>query len=770
MLYFLTRRTDHDPFIYKSTKINVTSDLSLISKILEPSIVGYDSEANGKRFFTTELLLIQIGTEQDQLVIDFTEPDHLIGWRKEVVAAINAAIREDHIFIGHNLKYDKGVGIPFNLFKPFNLPLFFDTLISEQRINLGTGLLNNLKDTYERRLKKFFPEDKAVRKDFLYMTKYSRMFVKHIMYAGGDIADIIKIAVEQRRLLQETKQYNFVRNVEFPLIQVLCEMEMEGLSLNDQKWLSLINTKKKRRLECQIECDEIIKQLGKGNMYLTGGKFAKPRKKVVVVQPDLFGGESVETENKNTHNINYNSPDAVIDIIEKLGLPKPVFKEKGEEKNSLREESIHTYLMQYPNTPLKSFFEKLLEYKGLQKFISSYGEKFLKEYVIKGGKRELGFKNPVTGKVHTQLKQCFTSTGRLASGEDKGTKSKKKGKTEPENAKLGVFNIQNLPAESEVRECFELTKAEIDAGYWFTTRDLSGAELIIMAALADDQHLYELGADKIINGVKVEGDLHSPISTKCWRAVYEYRKAKLASLIEAKTVVDTKDWFTIKDSKGKSYTLTADFEVSKSVNKPLRTDFKSYTFGVFYGMMAKKGGETLNIPKDEAQVMIDVITKEFPKTMAMLDRASVQAFRYGYVVFNNRSYNRRNFKPVQDLLKNINTSKYSDAAIIQYVKDNLTFAQISDINTEARNCIIQGTQADMIKESLVAIRKDPDYEACKAKLLLSVHDENGAKHLGKEFGEKMGLIMEETANKYLSLYSANIRMRSEGKTIHSWTK
>lgn len=768
MIYFLTGRADHDPFIYKSAKITVLTTLEELGKILCHRVLGFDVEANGKRYYQTELLLLQVGTAQDQIVVDFTEPDYLIGWRAEVILYFNALIRQDHIFIGHNLKYDSNVCVPYG----FKLPDFFDTMLAEQRINLGSGLLNNLKDTYERHLKKFFPEDKDIRRDFIYMNKNSRFLVKHIMYAAGDVGDIIEIATIQKDILSQTQQAWFVRNVEFPLVKVLSEIELEGLNVNEDKWKNLLVTKKARKFEVEKECDSIVKTLGKGNIKLIGGKFTRERKKQTLIQTDMFG-EGQEIENKNLQNINYNSSQIVIDIIDRLGLPKPTFITNKEETESLREEAIQTYIMIYPATPIRSFLEKLLEYKGLQKFLSSYGEKFIKEVIVKNGKHEIGFKNPITHRVHTVLKQCFTNTGRLSSGE----------KDE------GLFNIQNLPALPEIRECFELTLEEIEKGYYFTTVDLSGAELIIMAALANDQHLYELGADKWINGVKVEGDLHSPIATKCWRAVYQYRKSKLLSIVKAqesfRDLSNTDIWelinidhihykidefMTIQDSKGKRYILTEGIIIDRKTNKQLRTDFKAYTFGCVYGMMAKKGGETLNIPKEEAQVMIDVIRKEFPKTFEMVERATNFALRNGYIVFNNRSNNRRNFTPVLEILKTIDQTRYSHKQIVAYVKERLDFKTLVEVTGESRNAPIQGTQSDMIKESLVEIRRHPDYERCKAKLLGSVHDENFAKHVGKEFGQVMTNTMIEVANRYLSPYSGNIRMGAEGHTIHSWTK
>lgn len=766
MIYFVTKRTDHDPFIYKSQKITVVNDLRHLIEILSLPFLGMDSEFNGKRYHMSEVLLIQLGNKETQVVIDFTEPDILKGWRSEVIKCWNDNIKLNHLFIGHNLKSDYNVLTPYG----FKMPDFFDTLLAEQRINLGSGLLNNLKITYERRLKKFMPDDKETRKDFIWMNKSSKLLIKHVMYAAGDVTEIIDIANSQKIDLSQTKQAWFVRNVEFPLTKILGNIELKGLHLDETKWKHLISTKSIRKLECAKEMDQEIIKLGKDNLNLTGGRFTNKRNQVPIIQTDLFG-EGQIIVNKNINNVNYNSPDQVLDLIDRLNLPIPTFIENGEEKQSTKEAAVQNYLMEYPNTPLRSFLNKLLEYKGLQKFISSYGEKFLKERIKKGNEFQLGFKNPFTGRVHTVLKQCFTDTGRLSSGE----------KDE------GLFNIQNLPAEKEVRECFCLTQEEIDLGYYFFTVDLSGAELVICAALADDQYLYQLGA--------INDDIHSPVATKCWRAVYEYRKNKIIAewkvakpkeeliLITDEQLFDLippiirEDFFKIQDTKGKKYILTEDFVVDKNNNKQLRTDFKPMVFGCIYGLRAKKGSETLNIPVDDAQIMIDVIRGMFPKTFKMVEEAADFALIHGYVEFNNRSHNRRLFQPVLDILKTIpNIEKYSDKIILNYVKEHLPYKTIAEIQGEARNAKIQGTQADMIKESMVEVAKHNDYLATEASLLLSVHDELGGMCKGIIFPTTVKNIMVDVANRYLSPYSTNIRMgaelagEKEGKHLTHWTK
>lgn len=724
---FFTDRTDHDPLIYRSTKIHVTPDLFALQQYLENKVnsnaryIGFDIEANGNKFYFTDMLLVSIGEKDQQFVVDCTSGNVFEAFKK----LINQYTPK-LILMGHNIKYDYQHcflnGIYFNQ--------VFDTMIAEQRINLGLNLLNNLAIVYERRLKKYMETNKDTRLDFLKMNKRSTFHITHIVYSAKDIAGIIDIAKIQRDILRERGQYEWFRENENGIVTIIGDMEMEGLYLYKDKWRAIIEQRKVERLETERKLDDHLRK---------AGFKIKMRNRVTVEIPELFGDYVAEVDNKNVRHINYSSSVQFIKVIKKMGEPVPVLRKKGKVSNSVSETAILQYIVENPNTPIKKMLMDYIEYKGHEKFITSYGLKFLNSEIRKKKKREPGFKNEHTGNVHTSYRQCATETGRLSSGD----------------SKQGRFNSQNLPAKKNIREAFGLTEKEIKDGWYFTTCDLSGAELIIMAALADDQHLYELGADKIINGKKVEGDLHSPIVTKYWKAVHDYR-------------LERKRDMTIYDSESVPYILTPDFFVAKNNNGQLRKDGKPMTFGTIYGLRDNKAGQTLNIPKDEGGVAIKVIENEFPRTFKMVKEASMLALIDGYVIFNSISNNRRQFGEILALIEKFNLKDRDKR--YNKIKSELTFTQLSEIEGAARNCRIQGTQADMIKESKRRVVEYATKHKIESKLLLSVHDELGVKHKGKEFGSDIAQIMTETANRYLEPYSSNIRMRCDFHTGYTWTK
>ena len=101
--------------------------------------------------------------------------------------------------------------------------------------------------------------------------------------------------------------------------------------------------------------------------------------------------------------------------------------------------------------------EKILEYRGLKKLLSTYIDA-LPQLI-----------NPRTGKIHTSFNQTVTATGRLSSSNP---------------------NLQNIPIRDENGK--EIRKAFIpDPGCSFFSADYSQIELRIMAHLSNDANMIE---------------------------------------------------------------------------------------------------------------------------------------------------------------------------------------------------------------------------------------------------------------------------------------
>ena len=101
--------------------------------------------------------------------------------------------------------------------------------------------------------------------------------------------------------------------------------------------------------------------------------------------------------------------------------------------------------------------QKILDYRGLKKLLSTYVEALPKLI------------NPATGHIHTSFNQAVTATGRLSSSNP---------------------NLQNIPVRGE--DGREIRKAFIpEEGEIFFSADYSQIELRIMAHLSGDEHMIE---------------------------------------------------------------------------------------------------------------------------------------------------------------------------------------------------------------------------------------------------------------------------------------
>ena len=119
--------------------------------------------------------------------------------------------------------------------------------------------------------------------------------------------------------------------------------------------------------------------------------------------------------------------------------------------------------------------EKILDYRGLKKLLSTYIDT-LPELI-----------NPKTGRIHTSFNQTVTATGRLSSSNP---------------------NLQNIPVRDDDGK--EIRKAFIpDDGCEFFSADYSQIELRIMAHLSGDKNMIE--------AFKEEQDIHAATAAKIYK-------------------------------------------------------------------------------------------------------------------------------------------------------------------------------------------------------------------------------------------------------------
>lgn len=704
-------------------KVDFTNDI----------ILGLDSETSGLDPYINTTLLLTVGTPKVRFVFDVTNPANKLKVGK-VLDDFNSHI----LFIGQNLKFDNNFMIVHHGMK---MRKMWDIMIGHQRIYQNMGYRNDLVNII-----KYYTGievqdiDKTIRQQFIGAKPDRHIFTeKQVRYAANDIKYIEPVMIAQKQLVKKYG-YEFLLSdeLEMGLINVLSEMELEGLCVNKEQMKKLIAENEDKRFKLECDMDEMLRKLRddllvepETRMTMVGGPYDQPRNRHPrIVSQDLFGGEvsyvdMQRTKGKrakkvkvNTQNINYSSPTQMIRIFANLNVPMPTkfgryivpfFADKKNKQGTIvyyiankneqfttKKEYLEQFAIKFKEHPMTPFVKLLVDYRKVTKRLDSFGEQFIKEFI-----------NPVTGKLHTVFRQCAE-----VREDGKDGKSPINGRLSSGHADENKPNMQNIPREKEYRTAFHT-----DPGYSIITCDLAGAEVTVMADKGAD--------DKLLKYVN-DGTFHDFVATNAWRQIYANRAGKEFDILENYRELNQhppeKVMLSWKDNQKNAKT----FIVDKHNNPDLRQYGKNMHFGTFYNMGKKKAGETLNIEPDEGQIYINYIRKAFPKTFKTLGEFAAFAIENGYLVIDTRTNARIWFPDVlkvirhnRQAIEHNKTAKRDD--LMHYTE--LEFMDRIDIEGAARNISISGTQANLVKESMVVLWNHKEKNKLDVKMLLQVHDE-----------------------------------------------
>jgi len=347
--------------------------------------------------------------------------------------------------IGQNIKFDMLVLRKYGVKLKGEL---FDTMIAHYLLNpeLHHGM-DYLAETYLR-YKPISIEALIGAKGKNQRSMRSVPMEQVAEYAAEDADVTLRLKNFFAPQLHENAVESLFFDVEMPLIYALSEMEFTGVKIDTHvlKQNSVTLTEKLHTFENEIF--------------------------------DLAG---------TTFNIN--SPKQVGEILfEKLKITDGKVKKTKTGGFSTNEETLEKLRYKHP------IIEKLLDYRGVKKLLSTYIDA-LPELI-----------NPETGKVHTSFNQTVTSTGRLSS-------------TNP--------NLQNIPIREEMgREIRKAFIADNDDCLFFSA-DYSQIELRVMAHLSGDKQM--------IDAFNHGADIHTATAAKIYGIADENvtsemrRKAKTAN-------------------------------------------------------------------------------------------------------------------------------------------------------------------------------------------------------------------------------------------------
>ena len=229
-------------------------------------------------------------------------------------------------------------------------------------------------------------------------------------------------------------------------------------------------------------------------------------------------------------------------------------------------------------------------------------------------------------------------------------------------------NLQNIPIRGEDGK--EIRKAFIpEPGCLFFSADYSQIELRVMAHLSQDPQMIEV--------FKEGKDLHAATAANIYKKPIE------------------------------------------EVTRDERTKSKRANFGIIYGITVFGLAERLDIPRDEAKMLIDGYFATFPQVHDYMEKSKEIARQKGYVttLFGRRRY-----------LPDINSH-------------NATVRGFAERN--AINAPIQGTAADIIKVAMIHIHERFKQEGIRSKMILQVHDELNFSVYPEEKEKVEAIVIEE---------------------------
>ena len=313
--------------------------------------LGFDTETTALDPYDGTLRLVQLSTGRDTKVIDLKP----FGERGDLktsaeLAPLRALLNAPKpIKIAHNAKFDaKWILHHLNC----EIGGVFDTLLASQIIAAGDqDRRHSLADVTSHFLNTELDKSEQV-SDW----SAPELSQSQIEYAARDAATMIPL---REKIVERLKSDQLIKvaKLEFDCVLPIAAMELNGFYLDAKCWREQLD-------KVKISQEKVAMEL---QQMLSAG----------VAQASLFG----VTE------INLDSQNQVTDALKNLGVPVP--------------ETTRGWQLQ----PLAAEFPvvaKLLEYRGVAKNLTSFGENILE------------FIKPQTGRIHADFRQIGAPTGRFS--------------------------------------------------------------------------------------------------------------------------------------------------------------------------------------------------------------------------------------------------------------------------------------------------------------------------------------------------------------------
>lgn len=312
--------------------------------------VAFDLETTGLNPHDSRILLAQFGFPDQQFVIDVSKVDI-----SPLMPFMSSKKWKKIVFNG---KFDEQF-----ILKNYGVPILnvFDCMIAERVIAPESRWGNSLEDLVSVYLG--ISLDKEVRKTF-YGKRSTKFSEQQIEYSAEDVNHLFRLHELQITKLENLKMMH-VAELEFDLITVISNMELEGVPINAGLWEEIMREYKE---EHEVSRKQML------SLFMGIDKFDQ--------QLGFFGNAPEVPSGKKELNIG--SPAQL----------KKAFSDLGIKVDDTKEQTIAKL-----NHPAA---RALSEYRKLDKLVTSYGSSFLEKI------------HPFTHRIHPNWHQIGTETGRFS--------------------------------------------------------------------------------------------------------------------------------------------------------------------------------------------------------------------------------------------------------------------------------------------------------------------------------------------------------------------
>lgn len=336
-----------------------------IKKLTPLPIVGLDTETSGLSPWSDNLLLVQLGCKDFQVVIDCRTID---------ITLYKNFLESDRLFLGWNIKFDLQWFYKYGII----IRRVYDGYLAERLRWLGypSGLHSlSLKAAGENYCD--ISLDKSVRGKIIWSKTLTQDIIE---YGANDVKYLEDIYNKQLEELQKEDLLTAV-DIENRFVLVLAYIEWCGVKIDTEKWAKKIEADNKKLDEIKTKCNQWIIENMTHSKYITFDN-----------QGDLFAEKPFNTDPIIT--LNWESPKQMVELFKELGLK--LIDKDGKESTDAK--------VLKPQSNKCSLIPLFIEYKEASQVCKTFGEKFLKQI------------NPVSGRLHASWHSIGTDTARVSCG------------------------------------------------------------------------------------------------------------------------------------------------------------------------------------------------------------------------------------------------------------------------------------------------------------------------------------------------------------------